>query len=258
MKKAVKFVLAAFFIQFENRFYVCYLNSNLFMLYNVMKYVCFHIILFFSAVLVAQNINQFDANGKRHGIWEKTFDGTNILRYQGEFLHGKEIGLFKFYKNIKNEAVLTATKQFNKNDNKAYVTFLSSKGKLISEGEMDGKMYIGEWKYYQNKNDNLLSLEHYNNEGFLEGERFVYYENGQIAEKQSYRNGKLEGISVWYSEDNIVLKEFNYLNGELHGVSKYYNAKGVLIIEGAYKKGKKHGIWKYYENANLIEEKSFG
>ncbi|MCL6294639.1 toxin-antitoxin system YwqK family antitoxin [Jejuia spongiicola] len=222
-----------------------------------MKHIFIFLLSLLTSLTFAQNINQFDANGKRHGIWKKTFDGTKVLRYEGEFLHGKEIGLFKFYKNIKKKAVLTATKQFNKTDNIAYVTFLSSRGKLISEGKMDKKKYIGEWKYYQKRNDNLLTLENYNANGILEGERFVYYENGQIAEKQFYKNGKLEGKSIWYSEKNIVLKEFIYLNGELHGASKYYNPKGELITEGQYKKGKKHGIWKYYENGKLIKEKDF-
>jgi len=222
-----------------------------------MKFIYFNIILFITTLTFAQNTNQFDANGKRHGIWKKTYEGTDVLRYEGEFYHGKEIGLFKFYKNIRKKAVLTATKKFNKTDNLAYVTFLSSKGKLISEGQMDGKTYIGEWKYYQKRNDNLLTLEHYNSEGILDGERFVYYENGQIAEKQFYKNGKLDGASVWYSEKNIVLKEFIYVKGELHGASKYYNPKGELITEGQYKKGKKHGIWKYYENGELIDEKDF-
>lgn len=205
----------------------------------------------------AQNINQFDANGKRHGKWKKNFEGTTIVRYEGEFYHGKEIGFFKFYKNINKKPVLTATKQFNKQDNTAYVTFLSSRGKIISEGKMDGKKYVGEWKYYQNRNDNLLTLEHYNNNGNLEGKRFVYYKNGQVAEKQLYKKGKLDGISVWYTENNSVLKTFTYVNGKLHGVSKFYNAKGKLIAEGQYKNGKKDGIWKYYENGELIKEKDF-
>ena len=205
----------------------------------------------------AQSTNQLDADGKRHGVWKKNFEDTNIIRYEGKFNHGKETGLFKFYKNIDGKASLTASKQFNDNNNKAYVIFYASTGKIISEGEMDGKRYIGIWKYYQKTSNQLLTLEHYNDEGFLEGDRFVYYENGQIAEKKQYVNGKLEGPSFWYSDKNVVLKEFHYENGELHGPSKVYNPKGELIIEGQYKQGKKHGIWKYYEDGKLVEEKDF-
>ncbi|WP_111306751.1 toxin-antitoxin system YwqK family antitoxin [Confluentibacter sediminis] len=218
-----------------------------------MKYIlaCLLSVLVFS--VSAQNINQLDENGKRDGIWKKNFDGTNVLRFEGAFDHGKEIGLFKFYQNINGKAVLTATREFFKNDTKASVKFFASNGKLISEGEMNGKMYVGEWKYYQKESNKLLTLEHYNDEGHLTGERLVYYKNGQISQKENYKNGKLEGLSVWYSEDNIVIKEFSYSNGELNGPSKIYDAKGQLITEGFYKNGQKDGVWKYYENGKISE-----
>lgn len=209
------------------------------------------------SILLAQNINQFDEAGKRHGMWEKNFKGTNILRYQGQFTHGKEVGVFKFYKNIRNKAVLSAIKTFSEQDNTAKVEFLASNGKLISEGVMNGKIYIGAWKYYHKNSKALLALEHYNDTGDLHGERFVYYPNEQIAEKQNYAHGKLEGMALWYSEKNVVLKEMIYENGELHGPAKFYNAKGELVSEGPYKRDKKDGVWKYYENGELIKEKDF-
>lgn len=218
----------------------------------------FLILFLFTIISVsAQNINQFDANGKRHGIWKKNFDKTQILRYEGEFNHGKEIGEFKFYKNLNKKAVLTASKTFNDTNTVANVKFYTSRGKVISEGQMNGKIYIGDWKYYQKNSNGLLILEHYNSFGNLEGERTVYYKNGQITEKQYYKNGKLEGESISYSENAVVLKQFIYVNDELHGVSKYYNPKGDLITEGRYKNGKKHGIWKFYENGKLKELKDF-
>ena len=213
--------------------------------------------LLFITQFSAQEINQFDENGKRHGIWKKNFDDTQVLRYEGEFFHDKEIGVFKFYKNVKKQAVLSATKTFNQDNNLVDVKFFTSKGKLVSEGQMNGKIFIGTWKYYQKNNNGLLTLEHYDNYGVLQGERFVYYENGHLAEKQFYKDGKLEGISLWYSEKDVVLKEFIYEGGELHGMSRYYNPKGELIVEGQYKRGKKHGVWKFYENDLLVKEENF-
>ncbi|MDO5988654.1 toxin-antitoxin system YwqK family antitoxin [Flavivirga amylovorans] len=221
------------------------------------KVIAILLVLFVYSFGFSQDINQFDENGKRHGVWKKTFKNTNVLRYEGEFLHGKEIGVFKFYKNIRKKAVLTATRTFNENDNKTYVKFFASRGKVISEGKMDGKLYMGEWKYYQKNSDKLLILENYNDKGNLEGERHVYYPNGQVAEKQNYVDGKLEGISTWYASNDVVLKTYVYVNGELHGESKFYNSMGDLITEGRYKHGKKHGIWKYYENGKLKDEKNF-
>ncbi|MFL1011395.1 toxin-antitoxin system YwqK family antitoxin [Flavisericum labens] len=218
---------------------------------------CFFLFFAFTSAVFAQKFNQFDTNGKRHGKWQKKHENTDVLRYEGEFLHGKEIGLFKFYKNYRNKAVLSATKQFNANNNIAEVKFFTSKGKLVSEGQMDGKTYIGTWKYYQKHNDNLLALENYNNQGQLNEERFVYYPNEQIAEKQTYVDGELHGESVWYSENNIIVKSYVYENDELHGKAEFFNGKGELVCEGSYKRDKKHGVWKYYENGKLVKQENF-
>lgn len=215
------------------------------------------IAIVFTGVAAAQSFNQFDDNGKRHGKWQKKYEGTDVLRYEGEFFHGKEIGLFKFYKNYRNKAVLSATKQFNPENELAEVKFFTSSGKLVSEGQMNGKTYVGTWKYYQKNNDNLLTLEHYNDKGQLDGERFVYYPNGQAAEKQNYVAGKLHSESVWFSENNVIVKSYHYENGELHGPAKFFNKKGELICEGNYKNAEKHGVWKYYENGNLDKQEKF-
>ncbi|MDG5492291.1 toxin-antitoxin system YwqK family antitoxin [Psychroserpens sp. SPM9] len=195
-----------------------------------------------------QSVNQFDADGKRHGVWRKYFDKTQELRYEGQFNHGKEVGLFKFYTLYKGESVLSATKQFNDTNSKAMVKFLSSKGKLISEGEMDGRHHIGKWIYYHNKSDAVMSTEYYNANGELEGEKLVFYPDGTTAEQANYVNGKLEGKSIWYAKDGKTLKEFTYANNELNGVSKYYDADGNLQAEGAYKNDLRIGVWTYYEN----------
>ena len=202
----------------------------------------------------AQNsVNQFDSNGKRHGVWKKYFDKTKQLRYEGQFDHGKEIGLFKFYTLNRGKSVLSATKAFNATDNTAVVKFMSSKGKLISEGQMDGKRYIGKWTFYHNKTDGIMSTEFYNDKGELDGEKLVYYPNGKVAEQSNYSHGKLEGTSTWYTEKGNVLKIFEYKNDELNGLSKYYDNDGNIKAEGVYKNGLKHGVWKYYEGGKLVK-----
>lgn len=212
------------------------------------------LLLFLTAFSYAQEINQFDADGKRHGVWKKNFEGTKQLRYEGTFDHGKEVGEFKFYKLIKRKSVLTATKLFNANDASAEVKFFASTGKVISEGKMMGKKYIGEWKYYHNRSSQVMTQENYNDKGELEGEKLVYYKDGVVAERANYIAGKLEGKSYWYSVKGVVLKEFLYENDELHGIAKYFNGKGELLAEGNYKNGKKDGIWKYYDNGKLTKE----
>nr|WP_321222974.1 toxin-antitoxin system YwqK family antitoxin [uncultured Psychroserpens sp.] len=222
-----------------------------------MKHYIFILILTVSSInsYAQESINQFDKDGKRHGVWKKYFDKTKQLRYEGQFDHGKEIGTFKFYTLNRGTSVLSATKVFNLNNENADVKFLSSKGKLISEGQMKGKLYSGKWVYYHNKSDAVMATEFYNENGKLEGEKLVFYPDGTTAEKANYKNGLLNGISTWYAKNGKILKEFTYLNDELNGECKYYDTNGNLEAEGTYRKDLKHGIWKYYKNGKLVETK---
>ncbi|OUS02065.1 preprotein translocase YidC [Flavobacteriales bacterium 33_180_T64] len=219
-----------------------------------MKIIATILFLTLTTSFYAQTFNQFDAEGKRHGTWRKYFDKTKELRYQGQFTHGKEIGEFKFYVLNRGKSVLSATKVFNELNTKAEVKFLSSKGKLISEGQMNGKLHIGKWVYYHNKSNAVMSTEYYNDKGKLDGEKLVFYPNGKAAEKANYINGKLEGASIWYTENGKILKVFQYKNDELNGLSKYYDANGNIKAEGVYRSGLKHGIWKYYTGGKLVKK----
>lgn len=210
-----------------------------------------------ATVLSAQDINQLDEKGERHGLWKKNFEKTDQPKYEGKFDHGQEIGTFKFYKLVEGKSKLSATREFLPDSDNINVKFFSSKGKLISEGMMKDKIYIGKWVYYQNKSKGILMTENYNDKGILEGEKLVYYENGKVAEKAIYVNGNIDGTSLWYSEKGIVLKEFTYKNGELHGIAKYYDSDGKMLAEGSYRNDKKYGTWKYYENGELKEEKDY-
>jgi antitoxin component YwqK of YwqJK toxin-antitoxin module len=200
--------------------------------------------------------NQLDANGERHGLWKKNFKNTTQPRYEGQFEHGKEVGLFKFYKLVRKRSVLSATKDFQE-DGTAMVKFLSSRGKVISEGQMKGKLYIGDWKYYHKNSKSIMTLESYNNNGQLNGEKKVFYKEGQVAEVLNYVNGKLDGTSKYYANNGTLVKSYVYVNDQLHGPSKHFDADGNLEVEGRYKNGKKHGMWKYYANGKLIKEKDF-
>ena len=216
-----------------------------------------HLLCFMSSFAFAQTINQMDDNGKRHGIWKKNFDKTKVLRYEGEFLHGKEIGTFKFYKNKDNKAVLAASKAFNKNNAIAEVQFFSEKGKLISKGQMNGKIHIGTWDYYHERKGHLITKETYDANGLLQNERLLYYKDGVLAEKQPYKDGKLNGLFVWYSLKGKIAREVNYVNGEIHGPTKEFGPDGTLTVEGQYQHDRKHGIWNYYKLGKLNMTKDY-
>ncbi len=202
-----------------------------------------------------QEYNAYDANGKRHGKWQKKYDNTDQLRYEGTFDHGKEIGEFKFYKPMGGTSP-TAIKTFLKDNDSVKVRYFTQRGKVISQGAMIGKNREGIWTYYHNKSDKIMMTEQYVS-GKLYGEQLTYFENGQLTEKVSYVNGKRNGKRTIYSDTGVALKEFTYENDKLNGITKYYDTNGTLIIEGNYKKDRKDGIWNYYKNGKLSEQKLF-
>lgn len=200
-------------------------------------------------------INQMDAQGKRHGIWKKTYEGTSQLRYEGNFEHGKEIGEFKFYcEDCKGQP--TVIKNFTGKDNIADVKYFTIKGKLVSEGKMAGKDRIGEWVYYHEDSKNIMTREQYAN-GKLQGKVITYYPNGKITQETTYKNGVKEDEDNYYSPEGVLLKKLLYKEDQLQGPALYYDAYGNVVIEGFYKDNKKHGLWKYYKNGKVILEETY-
>lgn len=200
-------------------------------------------------------INQLDSQGERHGVWKKHYPNSDQLRYEGKFEHGKEVGEFKFYcEDCKDKP--NAIKIFNKKDDIAEVKYFTKKGKLVSEGKMDGRNRIGEWIYYHNNSKEIMTRENYVN-GELNGKTTTYYPNGKITEEIEYKNGVKNGINNYYSPTGVLLKKLIYKNEELDGPVIYYDAHGNVVIEGNYRDGKKHGLWKYYKDKKIVSEETF-
>ncbi|MCC1485410.1 toxin-antitoxin system YwqK family antitoxin [Winogradskyella immobilis] len=200
------------------------------------------------------NINQVDDEGKRHGRWAKYYEGKKALRYEGQFLHGKEIDTFKYYKLSNGKSVLSAIKVFNNSDNTAEVTFMASNKKVVSEGKMDGKNFIGKWVYYHRRSSAKMIVENYDDSGQLNGTRTVYYENGIVAEQTVYNNGKRNGLYKSFSENNKLLQESIYKDDKLDGATIYYDADEKVRAKGLYTLNLKSGIWEYFENGVLIRK----
>ncbi|WP_025743000.1 toxin-antitoxin system YwqK family antitoxin [Aquimarina pacifica] len=205
--------------------------------------------------VTAQEYNAFDAEGKRHGKWQKKYENSDQLRYEGTFEHGKEVGEFKFYKPTNGEFP-TAIKFYSKDTDTVKVKYFTKKGRVISQGQLINKDRVGTWQYYHNEDNKIMMIEQYQS-GKLHGYQRTYFKNGQITEDTPYYNGNKHGKSIMYSDTGVVLKEFIYEHGQLHGLTKYYDTDGTLMIEGKYKRDRKDSIWNYYTNGKLTEQKLF-
>ncbi len=203
--------------------------------------------LFFFSAFAQEEVNQFNAQGERIGVWEKYYN-NNRIRYQGQFEKGKEIGVFKFYSMVSSDHPILI-KTFSPTSQEAQVQFYSLEGVLESEGRMIGKERIGKWIYYNNKK-NIIAEESYEN-GKLSGEYKIFYSNGKLTEISHFKNGKLHGNSKRYSDTGILLDNLTYENGEIHGEAIYYDGNGKVRQRGLYEHDLKVGVWEFFTDGEL-------
>lgn len=193
--------------------------------------------------------NQYDPKGERHGVWRGYYEDSHLLRYEGKFDHGKEIGLFTYYTNSDKKIVM-ATRNFDGKGN-AYTTFFDEKGNKVSEGNAKNQMRQGIWKFYHKGATSVMSTENYVNDE-IEGIRKVFYSDGKLAEEIPYKNGLKNGIGKKYSNEGKLVEEATYINGQMQGSYTVYNANKVVVIKGQFKADKKNAIWSYYDDSGKL------
>ena len=214
-----------------------------------------YVLFFLFPVLCSAQINQKDAEGRRHGLWKVNFEGTQNPKFEGSFNHGSETGVFKFYKQgFYNHPA--AIMNFGDGKDSVDVVYYTQQGKPISKGKIVDKKREGEWVYYHQKSDSVMMTEIYKNDK-LNGLQKTYFTNGQLAEKTNYLNGEKDGESLIYADNGNVMKQLNYKDGKLNGPAYYFTASGEKSIDGFYSKGVKTGTWKYYKDGKLDEEKEY-
>jgi antitoxin component YwqK of YwqJK toxin-antitoxin module len=199
-----------------------------------------------------EQINGFDSNNLRHGLWEKTYKGKNTIRYSGEFNHGKEIGVFKFYDE---SGKLVAEKVYKPNSEICHAILYNKNKSTAAEGDFMGKKKHGFWKYY-NLQGQLLMTENYKN-GVLEGDKVTFYDNGKVTEKSFYKNNKLNGKVFRYTDDGVQISCMTYKDGKLDGVVEYSSTTGELLVKGFYKDGKRVGEWKHFSKGKVVSTKNY-
>ena len=85
-----------------------------------------------------------------------------------------------------------------------------------------------------------------------------YYENGQLKEERTYKDGKQDGSFKTYYDNGQLEIEGTYKDGNQNGPVKLYHENGQLGGEGTLIDGKEDGLFKwYYENGQLKEERTY-
>lgn len=218
-----------------------------------MKNIFFIAFLAITNFIAAQDkLNQFDDKGLRHGLWKGYHEETKRPRYEGNFDHGKEIGIFKYFDDTKAGTVI-ATRDFSKGDGSCYTIFFDQKGNKVSEGLVKNKLFEGVWKYYHKESKDIMTIENYKN-GKLNGTRKVFYKENVLAEEVNYVDGLKNGVGKTFGENGKQIDVHNYVNDEFEGLAIYYDANGNKLYEGNYKNNAKVGTWKFYEKGKVVKQ----
>ena len=223
-------------------------------MHHKIRVVFFFLMIVFiqSSQLIAQEINQVNTEGERHGVWKKYYPNKRI-RYEGAFENGKEIGVFKFYSMNSSEQPMVV-KTFDENSNEALVQFYTNKGVIESEGKMIDKMRIGKWVYYHKDGKTTMIEEQYEN-GKLSGAYKLYYKNTQLTKLTHFKEGLEHGNCKQYSDSGVLIEDVNYINGQLHGPAVYFETNGQIKQKGAYEKDLRVGVWEIYKDGQLFSSK---
>lgn len=202
-----------------------------------------------SAFSFAQ-VNQVDSQGRKNGTWAKYYPNTQVLRYKGQFIHGKPVGKFVYYfEDAKVKAIILH--DTNSNHAKAYMYFAN--GALAASGNYIGQKKDSIWTEFS-PNGDVTSRSTYKN-GKLDGLKTMYYGTDVsprpnevlILKKIHFKNGQADGPFISYFDDGTVKSKGQFKNGELEGVVKKFHPNGQLMLLERFRGGQRNGWWITYD-----------
>ncbi|NBU90408.1 MAG: hypothetical protein EBS12_03025, partial [Flavobacteriia bacterium] len=149
-----------------------------------MKKLLYILVLFLPFLSFAQ-LNQKDANGKKQGVWQKKYPGSNTFIYKGQFKDDKAIGEFTYY--YESGKIKSVIKHFP-NSNLSFAVFYSENEAVLSEGFYKNQLKDSTWLNFTSSG--AISSKESFLQNQLNGEKIIYYIEGQIE------NGVLIPLSI--------------------------------------------------------------
>jgi len=111
-------------------------------------------------------------------------------------------------------------------------------------------------RFYMSKNSSNPSV--FDEHGYRDGLWEVYYSNGQLASKGSYRNGIREGLFESFYENGQVKAKISYRDGLIEGSSESFYSNGKPSSKGMCLGNHLHGNWEtYFPNGKLESRATF-
>jgi len=197
--------------------------------------------------------NRVDKNGLKQGRHREYYPKTKKLRYEGQFIDDKPVGIFKFYYPETYE--LNAIHEYDTIGGRAKITVFHKNGKILAKGFYLNQQKDSLWSFY-NQEGKLLMTEFYKN-NILNGEKIVYYNDSTIFEKITYKDGVKEGPYIIYYSDGSIKEQGHHKNGDKEGLVIYYNPGNIPLYKGTYVNHLKDGEWIRYNDDGTEMQKEY-
>ena len=81
---------------------------------------------------------------------------------------------------------------------------------------------------------------HYDDLDIANGQYETYFENGQLKERGTYKDGKEDGLSEWYYDNGQLKWRYTYKDRKLNGLSESYKIDGTLESKCFWVNGEKY------------------
>jgi len=118
-----------------------------------------------------------------------------------------------------------------------------------NKGTLEGQRTI----FYSNGNPEIIEMYKKDN---LDGEYKVFFENGQVQITSEYVNGILEGILKKYDEEGNLMEEVSFNNNEENGPFKEYYSNGKVQWSGNYLNGdNEFGLLEQFDESGQLLKK---
>lgn len=192
--------------------------------------------------------NAMDGNGKKQGLWTKTWPSTGKVRYQGQFKDDKPFGKFRYYNE---DGELTSTMEFKVGSDATWSVHFHPEGTIMAKGMYLGQIKDSTWHYFDSHGQ-LRKTETYV-EGKPHGLVTSYFRDGSVAERIRFDNGvQVEEWKQYYANGN-TRAEGVFVKGEPEGIMTWYYESGKPEIKGKYSGGLKNGAWIYYNDDGSVQ-----
>ncbi len=212
-----------------------------------MKVISF-IVLFFSVALVFGQ-NKVDEKGRKQGVWKKTYLGSSVIHYEGQFKDDKPVGTFNYYYPSRSKQAVIV---HDPKSNRSYAEFYHENGNVMSKGIYRNMLKDSVWLNYA-PSGRLSVMETFHNDT-LNGLRVIYYlpedlniKKLMIASQTNYKNGKVDGEKIEYFDTGVIKSKGTYVNNVKHGVFITNHPNGNVMNYERYKNGMLHG-WSYVKD----------